>query len=341
MNRWYKWEMIRQLSRNRSGRTATAFLSIAVKVAVTIYLVVFFSWFCCFYSHQVGNALNHQEFVDAACDGSAPFVDSLKFYTVGQIARTHGNVYDENTQYETMRQLTGSNRSSPVGFAEYTPFFCVAAIPFTYLPIERACLVGSLLWLSLAVLAMTVLTRRRGFTWWQCGEFLVIILSPVTAFHNCQVGQISFLLLSLVAAYGMLLLEGNEYVAGVILGLLFIKPQYAIMLAAAPLAGRRWKTLISAAITLAVMVAISSAFLGWQLVAAYPSLLSHIDSTYAEHNAEMLGTRGFIANLITSGKTVSLISTIGYGIGFALCFILWKKPTTSKEKHIAGHSPPP
>jgi arabinofuranan 3-O-arabinosyltransferase len=77
---------------------------------------------------------------------------------------------------------------------------------------------------------------------------------------------------------GLMLIGRRPVVAGVLLGLLIAKPQMALLLPVALLAGRRWRTLIACGGTAAVLISLSVAAFGvgpWRAFVAREPVLRH------------------------------------------------------------------
>ncbi len=81
------------------------------------------------------------------------------------------------------------------------------------------------------------------------------------AYVNFANGQNGFITAALLGA-GLLLLERRPWLAGVLLGLLAYKPQFALLLPLALLAGRHGRAFLSATVTVVVTVALSALVFG-------------------------------------------------------------------------------
>lgn len=131
----------------------------------------------------------------------------------------------------------------------YPPMLLFAAAPlalFPYLP-------AWLLW-SAATAALLAWVLRRVF-----GEPAVALLAmtaPTTVMCTV-VGQNGFLTAALITG-GLGFMQRRPLLAGLFLGLLTYKPQFGLLFPIALLAGRQWRTLLSAAAT-ALTVALASA----------------------------------------------------------------------------------
>src|SRR5205085_12071389 len=93
---------------------------------------------------------------------------------------------------------------------------------------------------------------------------------PVLA--NFLIGQTGFLTTSIFAG-GLAVLRRNPWLGGGILGLLVIKPQLALALPFAMIAGREWKAIAGGAICAASTLLIALALFGWPADHGFFSIL--------------------------------------------------------------------
>ena len=113
---------------------------------------------------------------------------------------------------------------------------------------------------------------------WICGTFVLvtftiysivrrarlsalIVLSFPATFINAIHGQNAFLTAALLGA-GSMMLERSQIISGILFGLLAYKPQFGILIPVALFAGGYWAAVISAATTIGVLIAISTAMFG-------------------------------------------------------------------------------
>lgn len=100
---------------------------------------------------------------------------------------------------------------------------------------------------------------------------LALLVAPVT-YQNLAAGQNGFLTGALLIA-GLRLLGPRPVVAGILFGILTVKPQLGILLPFALLAARQWTAIASATLTTAVLMAVSVVLFGWQSWQAYADLV--------------------------------------------------------------------
>ena len=144
-------------------------------------------------------------------------------------------------------------RTLPFHFWSYPPpaLFLVAPLGLTaYYP-------GLALWSLAGMLALI----PAAFAWSrEAAVRCLVVLGPAVA-TNIALGQNGAFTAALLIG-GLALLDRRPSLAGVLLGLLIFKPQIAILLPVMVLAGRRWRTMLAAGVTVAVVLAASVAVFG-------------------------------------------------------------------------------
>jgi Glycosyltransferase family 87 len=154
----------------------------------------------------------------------------------------------------------------------YPPTFLLAVLPFGYLPYLAALavfLLGSIA--AWAALIRRIVPDRR---YWIAAAAMPAGL--INLFH----GQNGFLAAAL-AGFALLLLERQPLIAGVLIGLMAIKPHLAILFPIALVASGNWRAFVAAAVTATLFSLVSVAAFGWDTLAAFvhdmPSAGSLID----------------------------------------------------------------
>jgi alpha-1,2-mannosyltransferase len=141
---------------------------------------------------------------------------------------------------------------------KYPPQFLLILLPFAVLPFALSYPAFQIATFTAAVAAGCYFwagpARRRAV--WLVG----LALAPATSV-NVIAGQNAFLTLALMLA-GVGLLGRRDFAAGAILGLLSYKPQLALMIPVALLAGRYWRALAGAALSALLAVGLSVATFG-------------------------------------------------------------------------------
>ena len=98
--------------------------------------------------------------------------------------------------------------------------------------------------------------------YWFATRNSALFFAPSTIF-NLHMGQAGFLLGAMY--YGALrVLNRRPVIAGVCIGLIAVKPHLGILIPVALLAARAWLTILSAAMTIVVLVLFSGVVFGWE-----------------------------------------------------------------------------
>lgn len=135
----------------------------------------------------------------------------------------------------------------------YPPSFYVLVLPLAHLPYVAAYLlyIFSTLGFFVAVLRRVV---RNSIAMWCLAGFSGVCI-------NFMDGQNAFLTAGLAAA-AILCLKRRPYLAGVLIGLLAIKPHLAILFPVALVAIGAWRSIVAAAVTACALMAAGTAVLG-------------------------------------------------------------------------------
>lgn len=142
----------------------------------------------------------------------------------------------------------------------YPPSFFLVVLPFALLPYVVAYWAFVLPTLAAYVLVLHRIVRSRTAMW-------CVAAFPglwVNLFH----GQNGFLTAALAGA-AILLLKHHPVIAGVLIGLLSVKPHLALLFPIALMAIGAWRTIVSAALTAASVTTIGIAVLGTSTVTAW------------------------------------------------------------------------
>lgn len=142
----------------------------------------------------------------------------------------------------------------------YPPTFLLTVLPLGLFPYAAALgvftLAGVALWSGLV---RRVAADPRAW---------IVAASAPAGLINLLDGQNGFLTASL-AGFALIQLARRPAVAGVLIGLLAIKPHLAVLFPLALLADRQWRAIAAAAATAALFVAISVAAFGWGTLTAF------------------------------------------------------------------------
>ena len=171
------------------------------------------------------------------------FWGASQFALTGRPALAYDNQALHALQSTIVRFAPGTEMPFP-----YNPAFLLMVMPFGLVSFR----LGLILW-SLAGYALYLAVARKLMP---AGLLLAAAFPPV--FATAALGQNGFVMAALFLG-GLALLDKRPFVAGAVLGCLILKPQLALMLPVAMLAGRHWQV-IGGAIFSSILV-IAAGFL--------------------------------------------------------------------------------
>jgi hypothetical protein len=149
----------------------------------------------------------------------------------------------------------------PLHIWSYPPHLLLFTWPMAFLPY----MTGYWLYCALGlVLYVFVATEGRP----SFDEKLVLLVVSPAVILNVWTGQNGFLVAAILIG-GLTMLDRRPILAGVLFGILSIKPQLGILLPLVLALQGRWRTIVAAATTIAVLVAAASAIFGPGIWTAY------------------------------------------------------------------------
>ena len=162
--------------------------------------------------------------------------DFVSFWGAAKLALagTPSLAYD-NAALHAVQVKAAAFGSGELPFA-YAPAFLLLLVPFAALPFPFA----MALWSTVTLSSYAAVARRFAP---QSG-WLAVAFPPV--FVVAAIGQIGFITAALFLGGLALLQRERKFAAGLVLGCLILKPQLALMLPVAMLAGREWRAIAGA-----------------------------------------------------------------------------------------------
>jgi hypothetical protein len=182
--------------------------------------------------------------------------DFLNLWMYGRAAVTAdpGQFYDINAYHGALRDLFGIELNGPNW--SYPPSIMLLAAPFGQL----GYLAALVCWTLTAVAVFIAVARKHVRDW---RILIPVMLSPAALF--CLVsGQSSFLTAAMMIAI-FAWLDRRPVAAGILIGLLTIKPQLGILLPFMLMASGRWRVFLVAAATTLALVGVTAAAFGGQV----------------------------------------------------------------------------
>jgi hypothetical protein len=210
----------------------------------------------------------------AVAYGSDHFHNDFTFYyAAARIGITHGwqSIYDLNLQQSELDAIGSRIRIAELARYISPPPVAWLALPFTLLPYPVAYVVWSAL--LLAALVGTWYLAAPG-----AGRLRLIHLMAALAWlpviYALQLGQPGLFVALGVAGSYALLRKRRQFLSGLALGVIVLKPQLGFLLPIALLAGGRFRALAGAAVAIGVLLFGSGLNVGPDGMAAYAERLS-------------------------------------------------------------------
>jgi hypothetical protein len=186
--------------------------------------------------------------------------DFLNFWMYGRAAfEAHPErYYDLGTYWAATNAITGPGY--PPQLWSYPPNVMLLAAPFGLLPYMTALA----LWTAIGIAAFILGLRL----WTRDSRYLVPLLLAPPAIFGLVSGQFAYLATAAVLAV-LRWRETRPLLAGVILGLLTLKPQLGLFFPVLLLATRSWKVILAAIVTAVVVAALTGLIWGIDVWLAY------------------------------------------------------------------------
>lgn len=222
--------------------------------------------------------------------------------------------FDARVYNETVRQMMGG--SYPEVFWSYPPHIVLFAWPFAFLPYLPAyvawCAIGIALYLWVASRAVP---RER-----------LVFLAVAPSIAVCVFfGQNGFYTAALLIG-GVLCLDRRPVLAGILFGLLTIKPQMGLLLPLVLVLERRWVTIAAAAATTAALAVATAMLFGWSVWIEFLHKVVPQQAWLTEHGGDLLfalvGSVYFGARLIHLPAGIDW-AVQGIACAFAFAGVAW------------------
>jgi hypothetical protein len=259
--------------------------------------------------------------------------DFLNFYVGATIVR-EGNgrtLYQAETQQLVLQSILGRRVTE---YYLHPPFEAAALVPLSYLRIERAFVVWTLLNAALLGLLPILLAdcvslvARRPYL-----GLLGFAFPPVLA--GLTLGQDSILMLFFITAAYLLVVKKRDFAAGLVLALATVKFQIVLILALLLLVSRKFRLIGGFIAGFAILGLVSVMVTGSSEIIEYFRFVRRFDlhNGYGNVNpASMMNWRGLLAGLGWADH-LRLYSTIGSVILVALGIVSsrWIRSTKNLE----------
>jgi hypothetical protein len=208
----------------------------------------------------------------------------------------------------------------------YPPPFLLPVVPFALASFP----VGFALW-DLVTGALYAISGRRVAP-------LPYVLANPPVLTSAMIGQ-SSLLTGGILIFGLTLVGSAPFAAGAILGLMIVKPQLALMLPVAMLAGRKWRVIAGAIVSSSLALLLALLLLGIDSYAGFFAILP----TYVAYMREARWDWGELASPFAFvryfgvGASAALIVQTAIALGAAaITAMAWAKDWKEKVSILAA-----
>jgi len=203
--------------------------------------------------------------------------DFISFWTSGRMLVAGTNVYDTAAHVAVQREFYAMP-------GEYTAFFYPPGfLPFVW-PLELLPYFPALAaWLGLTGAAFLAAVRAWFRELGLKGPALVLVAAFPPVFVTLTHGRTSFLVAALLGG-GLLLVGRRPWLAGILIGLATIKPQFGLLVPLALLASGQWRTIAGAGAAALALTALAAAAFGPQVWADWLAITRTASTATADGN---------------------------------------------------------
>jgi len=251
--------------------------------------------------------------------------DFLAFFTASSVALRGepAAAYDFGRISEMERSIVKADYPAPW---VYPPTYLLIVLPLGLLPYLASLAAWTASTLTLFLLTLRRIAPHPSTTWLALGF-------PGT-FQNLTHGQNGFLIAALLGG-GLLSLERFPLVAGILFGLLGIKPHMAALVLVALTAGRHWKTLGTMILSTGILTLVSGLEFGWSTWSAFlgninlPLYLLENESSYW---GKMITAYGSFRMLGLDSRTSLLLNGVVSIAAAGTVWWIWSRRTSVPVK---------
>ncbi|MDH3738625.1 MAG: DUF2029 domain-containing protein, partial [Alphaproteobacteria bacterium] len=239
--------------------------------------------------------------------------DYPAFYTAGQIIADGQaeTLYSPHQQRAYQKELVGAETG--VLLFAYPPHFALAYVPLSQLPFRLSYALHTVA--MVAALALACLLIQRIYPQLIESPYLLfsVAFTAYPIFRAVFGGQNTALTILLIVLCWYHVLHNKHYQAGIFLGLLLFKPQFALPLAGLFFLSGRWRVWLSAAATGIVLYGISSVVMGPAWIVDWLELVKTFSAADARVNfAELVSWQGFAQAVLGPGNSIAV--AVGWGL---------------------------
>jgi hypothetical protein len=255
--------------------------------------------------------------------------DFVYFYSVGRIASQQSpeQIYNFDLQLRTFQQVYRLEGDRTYGPSPYPPFVALFFRPFSFLPFEtafhlwQACSVA-LFCGAMALLAAAFYARQRlaqSLIFAAAFSFAPFLADTLLAGQLAAIGLFAFSFALFEQA------KGRAFRSGIALSLALYKPTLLLLLLPMLLARRQWRALAGVLVGTAFLFAMTVAFFGFRVWAAYAGMLASLSRLQARLDFSRYVDAFAFSTLLAHNRPLikTVVVATAFTIGGFLLLRLW------------------
>lgn len=251
--------------------------------------------------------------------------DFISFWTSGRMLVGGANVYDAAAHVAAQRAFYTLPGEYTAFF--YPPSFLPFVWPLGFLPYFPALAA----WLALTGAAWLAAMRGWFGTLGLKGPALVVILAFPPVIVTLTHGQTAFLVAALLGG-GLLLVAKRPWLAGLLIGLATIKPQFGLLIPVALLASGQWRTIAAAGGSALALAGLSAVVFGPQVWSDWLAITQAAGSATGDGNIGFAKMVSLFAGLslvgVPSGAAFAVQAAASLAVAAAVARACWRRPFT-------------
>lgn len=208
--------------------------------------------------------------------GNIKFQDFLQFPIAARLIAEGraSELYDRQVLAQGIRAIVGQETSVELQYF-YGPQVALAFLPLVRLPF----LLQAGIWVTLSLLMYFSCVY---LLWKACPGLhphprlvAVCALAYPPVFHFFVRGQISAVMLACFAAAYLAFLARRDWLAGIALGFLILKPQFLVAVPLVLLLAKAWRPFVGLALSAIAQLTLTLVYFGWPVMRSYIGMLLH------------------------------------------------------------------
>ena len=237
--------------------------------------------------------------------------DFISFWTSGRMLLAGANVYDTAAHVAVQREFYAMPGEYTAFF--YPPNFLPFVWPLGLLPYFPALAA----WLAVTGAAFLAAVRAWFRELGLKGPAVVLVAGFPPVFVTLTHGQTSFLMAALLGG-GLLLVGRRPWLAGILIGLATIKPQFGLLVPLALLASGQWRTIAGAGAAALALAALAAAAFGPQVWADWLAITRTASTATADGNIGFAKMVSVFAGLSLVGVPAAAAMAVQVATSLAL-----------------------